>query len=83
MHEHIGTGQERLARILRAEPAHSGVQLHVHPRRAARVEGLDRRERQELRRPGDHVGVGAQRHLELIGGQRAHHEEPRGDPGRA
>ena len=70
---------QRLLRVARAEPPHAGVELHVHPRGTAGRDQLG----DEGLVPGDDVGVGRQRDRQLLGRQRAHHEQARIDALRA
>jgi hypothetical protein len=64
---------ERELAVLRPEPPHTGVELHVHPRR-----GLG-----DPLGPGDNVGVGLDGGAELVAREGTHHEQAGLDPARA
>ena len=74
----------RLARVARAQPAHAGVELYVHPylirsggawpRRLA-LGGVLGEARHEARTPGHDVGAGVERRPDLLAAERPHHQD--------
>src|SRR5436305_13939437 len=68
-------GQD-LVLVLRAQAAHATVELHVDA--GGRAGGVE-----ELAGPYRDVGVRGERGAEVVAGERAHHEQPGGDPGGA
>src|SRR5439155_24882437 len=76
-----GSALDELVRpveVLRPEPPHAGVELHVHARRRPAGEIRDRE--REVRLPPDHVRLGLERRARVLARQRAHHEDRRDDP---
>ena len=68
-----------LVRVAGAEPAHARVVLHVYAR-ACQAGAAVWQRGDKLAGPRHHVGVLAQRHVDLGRRERAHHEDPGVDP---